>query len=132
MFGNCQLGGMHMAFPDVCNTPTPVGPIPIPYPNLAFGPTGVPAAYNVLLCGGPAHNMTTQVPVSAGDNAGLMGGLISFMDMSTTKTLLPSFTVLNGGMPATKLTSITGQNGILLNSVGATLVPAQVTTLYLS
>ena len=28
-------GGFTVAFPDVCKTPTPVGPIPIPYPNIA-------------------------------------------------------------------------------------------------
>ena len=26
--------GMSIAFPDVCQTPTGVGPIPIPYPNI--------------------------------------------------------------------------------------------------
>lgn len=26
--------GVTMAFPDVCKTPTPGGPIPIPYPNI--------------------------------------------------------------------------------------------------
>ena len=27
-------GGMSTVFPDVCKTPTPGGPIPIPYPNI--------------------------------------------------------------------------------------------------
>ena len=27
-------GGMSTVFPDVCKTPTPAGPIPIPYPNI--------------------------------------------------------------------------------------------------
>jgi hypothetical protein len=27
--------GIAFAFPDVCNTPTPGGPVPIPYPNVA-------------------------------------------------------------------------------------------------
>ena len=26
--------GMSLVFPDVCKTPTPGGPVPIPYPNL--------------------------------------------------------------------------------------------------
>ena len=26
--------GVTIAFPDVCKTPTPAGPIPIPYPNI--------------------------------------------------------------------------------------------------
>ena len=28
-------GGMTIAFPDVCKTPTPGGPVPIPYPNIS-------------------------------------------------------------------------------------------------
>lgn len=28
-------GGVTIAFPDVCKTPSPAGPIPIPYPNIA-------------------------------------------------------------------------------------------------
>ena len=27
--------GVTIAFPDVCKTPSPAGPIPIPYPNIA-------------------------------------------------------------------------------------------------
>ena len=27
-------GGMSIVFPDVCKTPTPGGPVPIPYPNI--------------------------------------------------------------------------------------------------
>ncbi len=29
-------GGKSIAFPDVCKTPTPGGPVPIPYPNIAM------------------------------------------------------------------------------------------------
>ena len=44
MFANSQMMGMDLGFPDVCLTP-PV-PVPVPYPNIAMGPMGVPAAYN--------------------------------------------------------------------------------------
>ena len=53
--------GMDLGFPDVCLTPMPV-PTPIPYPNIAMGPMGVPAAYNVLFFCAPAHNMATVIP----------------------------------------------------------------------
>ncbi len=29
-------GGQSIAFPDVCKTPSPGGPIPLPYPNIAM------------------------------------------------------------------------------------------------
>ncbi len=28
--------GVATAFPDVCKTPSPAGPVPIPYPNVAM------------------------------------------------------------------------------------------------
>lgn len=36
-----------MAFPDVCKTPTPGGPVPIPYPNIAS--QGKPGAHEAPL-----------------------------------------------------------------------------------
>jgi len=33
-------GGMCLAFPDVCKTPSPGGPVPIPYPNTGMGSGG--------------------------------------------------------------------------------------------
>ncbi|MCB2188049.1 MAG: DUF4150 domain-containing protein [Deltaproteobacteria bacterium] len=132
MFINNQLGGMNFAFPDVCNTPTPVGPIPIPYPNITMPMTAVPAAYTILVFGGPAHNMSSEPPVSMGDNTGLLGGLVSAMDMGPTRHMLGAFTCLLDGMPATRLGDMTGQNGELPNSVGASLVPCQVSVLCLA
>ena len=58
MFQNTMGGGMNLGFPDVCLTPTPVGPIPIPYPNISTGATSNPAtaALTVLCDGMPALN----------------------------------------------------------------------------
>ncbi len=32
-------GGQSIVFPDVCNTPSAAGPIPIPYPNIGQSTT---------------------------------------------------------------------------------------------
>ena len=131
MFANCQMGGMNFGFPDVCLTPipTPVGPVPvpIPYPNIALGMTALPptACLKVLLTAGPAHNMMTTIPMSNGDNIGVNLGVLSGMVMGPSRHMMGSTNVLYGGMPATKMTSMTGQNGISLNAPGMTLVPAQ-------
>ena len=132
MFANCQMGGMNMAMPDVCLTPipSPAGPIPtpIPYPNIALGPTAIPptACLKVLLMAGPAHNLLTTVPMSNGDNAGLNMGVMSGMVMGPCRHMMGSTNVLMGGIPATKMTSPTGQNGMSLNVPGLSLVPAQI------
>ncbi len=127
MFANCQMGGMNLGVPDVCLTPvpTPAGPVPtpIPYPNIAMGMTAIPNQFKVLLMAGPAHNQMTNIPMSNGDNAGVNMGVASGMVMGPSRHTLGSTNVLYGGMPATKMTSMTMQNST--NVPGLTLVPAQ-------
>ncbi|MFO0603178.1 MAG: DUF4150 domain-containing protein [Polyangiales bacterium] len=129
MFANTQMMGMDLAFPDVCLTPTPA-PVPIPYPNIGLGPMGVPAAYNCLIMGMPAHNMLTTVPLTNGDNAGVALGVASGLVMGPDRHLTASFTVLMMGAPATKLTSMSLQNNT--NAPGARIVPSQVKVLMLA
>jgi len=133
MFANCQLGGMNFGFPDVCKTPSPVGPIPIPYPNMATGMTANPATAckKIYLSCMPAHNLGTQVPISQGDNAGVAGGVASGMMMGPCRHLMGSSGVFYEGTPATKMTSPTGQNGMSMNAPGMTLVPSQVKVMIL-
>jgi len=128
MFANSQMGGMALGGPDVCLTPP--AHLPIPYPNLSAQPMGVPAVYNVLVMCTPAHNMMTTVPLTNGDNAGLEAGLISHTVMGPARHVTAAFTVLVGGAPATRMTSMTVQNSI--NSVGVSIVPSQVKVLILA
>jgi hypothetical protein len=129
MFANSQMVGMNFGLPDVCLTPMPV-PTPIPYPNLSMQVMGVPAVYNVLFGGTPAHNMSTIVPLSNGDNAGVNLGVASGTVMGPTRFLTGAFTVLLRGMPATRMTSMTIQNST--NCPGLTLVPSQVKVMLLA
>ena len=134
MFANSQMGGVKTGFPDVCLTPipTPAGPVPtpIPYPNVAMGMMGVPAAYNVLMGGTPAHNMLTVVPLSNGDNAGVNMGVASGAVMGPGRNMTAAFTVLAGGMPLTRMTSVSMQNST--NCPGMDLVPSQLKVLVLA
>lgn len=129
MFANTQMGGVDFAFPDVCLTPMPA-PVPIPYPNIAAGPMGVPAAYNVLFSCAPAHNMSTSVPLTNGDNAGVSMGVASGLVMGPSRHLTAAFTVLVGGMPGTRLTSSSLQNST--NAPGCRIAPSQVSVLLLA
>jgi uncharacterized protein DUF4150 len=128
MFGNNQMMGMDLGFPDVCLTP-PV-PLPIPYPNIALGPMGVPAVYNVLFMCAPAHNLATTIVMTNGDNTGVALGVASGTVMGPSRHLTAAFTVLVGGMPATRLTSVALQNST--NCPGIRLVPSQIKVLILS
>ena len=130
MFGNSQMMGMDVGFPDVCNTPTPAGPVPIPYPNIAMGPMGVPAVYNVLFMGTPAHNLSTTVVMTNGDNAGVATGVASGSVMGPSRHLTGAFTCLVGGMPASRMTSVALQYST--NCPGVRVVPSQVKVLVLA
>lgn len=132
MFANTQMGGMNMGFPDVCLTPAPPAPapIPIPYPNIALGPMGVGAAYNVLWGGTPAHTMATTIPLSNGDNPGIATGVASGTVMGPCRHVTAAFTVLLNGVPATRLTSVSIQNNT--NCPGMRVAPSQVQVLLLA
>lgn len=133
-FVNTQMGGMDFGMPDVCLTPTPVGPIPIPYPNIAVPMTALPptASLKVLTVVMPTHNLITTIPMSNGDNAGVNMGVMSGMVMGPTRNLMGSVKTLIGGSPVTKMLSPTGQNGMSLNIPGMSLVPCQVKVMVLA
>ena len=132
MLAKTSAGGTCMAFPDVCLTPAPPAPapIPIPYPNVGVDPTDTGFVPNVLLTCTPAHNMSTQPVMSNGDNAGVMMGVASGTVMGPTRTVTAAFTVLVGGMPLARLTSITIQNST--NAPGAKIVPSVTNVLVLA
>jgi hypothetical protein len=129
MFANSQMMGMDLGFPDVCLTPMPA-PVPIPYPNIGLGPIGVPAAYNVLVMGLPAHNVATTIPLTLGDTPGICMGVASGMVMGPARHVLPAFTCLMGGLPGTRMTSISIQNST--NCPGMRIVPSQVKVIVLA
>jgi Domain of unknown function (DUF4150) len=130
MFANTQMMGMDMAFPDVCLTPAGPAMVPIPYPNIAMGPTAIPNVDNILIMAMPVHNLATTTPLTNGDSAGVGEGVASGMIMGPSRHLTGSTTVLYGGMPATRLTSMSLQNST--NAPGCRLVPSQPVVLLLA
>ena len=101
-FINTQMAGMDFAFPDVCLTPTPAGPVLIPYPNFAMASTAIPTQYKVFILAMPAHNLATTIPMSNGDNAGVSLNPVSGMFMGPSRKLMGSVKVLMGGCPPSR------------------------------
>jgi hypothetical protein len=132
MLAKTSAGGMCLAFPDVCLTPAPPAPapVPIPYPNMGVEPTDVGFVPNVLLTCAPAHNMSSEPIMTNGDNAGVATGVASGTVMAPARTVTAAFTVLVGGMPLTRLTSMTVQNST--NAPGAKIVPSATNVLVLA
>jgi hypothetical protein len=86
-------GGMSTVFPDVCKTPSPGGPIPIPYPNIgksadtSGGPSSVKVEGNMPMVKGATYS------TSSGDEAGTVGGVVSSTNMGVCEFMLYSFDV---------------------------------------
>jgi len=108
-FANCRgiahggSGGMSIVFPDVCNTPSPVGPIPIPYPNIALasdtsgGPSTVKCDGEMPMVKGATYSK------SSGDEAGVVGGVASGVNMKEAEFMLYSFDVKMDGKNTCRL-----------------------------
>ena len=137
MFMLTMGAGMNLGFPDVCITPipTPVGPVPtpLPYPDINMSVVSAPAAYNVLVDCMPAINQMSKGLMSNGDEPGVLGGISSHLIDGQTEYFVGCFTIFVDGVPAQRLTSVTGQNsvGMLPNAPGTCLAPSQVTVLAL-
>lgn len=67
-------GGITIAFPDVCKTPTPAGPVPIPYPNIAQSTDTADGSKTVKMDGNPICVKDSNFRMSTGDEAGSAGG----------------------------------------------------------
>ena len=65
--------GITTAFPDVCKTPSPGGPIPIPYPNIAKSSDTAQGASTVMADGNPICVKDSNFSTSTGDEAGTAG-----------------------------------------------------------
>ncbi|MFT5659288.1 MAG: hypothetical protein ACI9KN_002571 [Gammaproteobacteria bacterium] len=69
--------GISVAFPDVCKTPSPAVPIPIPYPNIAMSSGTAKGTTSVKVDGNPVCVKDSIFKTSTGDEAGSAGGVIS-------------------------------------------------------
>jgi Domain of unknown function (DUF4150) len=71
---HASSNGTTIAFPDVCKTPSPAGPIPIPYPNIAKSSDTASGTTKVKCDGNPTCVKDSNFSMSTGDEAGSAGG----------------------------------------------------------
>jgi len=87
-------GGMSIAFPDVCKTPSPGGPIPIPYPNIAMASDTSDGPKKVKIDGAMPMTKGAKYSMSSGDEAGSAGGgVVSSKNKGAAEFMLYSFDV---------------------------------------
>ena len=103
-------GGMSIVFPDVCNTPSPTGPIPIPYPNIgksadtSNGPRSIQVDGSMAMVEGAEYRRTS------GDEAGTAGGLISGVNMGPAEFMTCSFNIKLEGKGVCRLGDVLFHN----------------------
>lgn len=95
--------GVSIAFPDVCKTPTPAGPIPIPYPNVAMSKDTAKGSKSVKIDGNPIMLKGSNFSTSTGDEPGSAGGVASSCTKGIAEFINYSFDVKIDGKNVPRL-----------------------------
>lgn len=98
------IGISTATIPDVCKTPSPGGPVPIPYPNIATQSTLKGGTTTVKAKGQMIAVKGSQYASSNGDEAGTAGGVKSGVNMKATDWITYSFDVKFDGKNACRHT----------------------------
>lgn len=116
----CPAQGIAFAFPDVCNTPGPVSPIPIPYPNIAQLADVTGEAKDLKVGGMKVLVKGSKVASSTGNEGGTAGGGVTSGSIKGEMEVTSgSTTVLCGGKDIARFGDPTKQNSG--NAVGTLL-----------
>jgi uncharacterized Zn-binding protein involved in type VI secretion len=87
-------GGMSTALaPDVCKTPSPGGPVPVPYPNIAMSSNLDDGTTTVMADGEMIAVKGSTFSQSSGDEAGTAGGVASSVNMKEAQWISYSMDV---------------------------------------
>jgi hypothetical protein len=102
--------GIATAFPDVCKTPSPAGPVPIPYPNIAQSSDAAQGSSQVTMDGNPIMLQGSSFATSMGDEAGSAGGVASNTIKGKAEFINYSFDVTVEGKNVPRLGDMMVQN----------------------
>lgn len=113
--------------PDVCKTPSPAGPVPIPYPNISQSVTLAKGTTTVKADGGMMiATKGSEFSLSNGDNPGVAGGVKSSTFMKESTWILYSFDVKMDGNNACRFSDKKFQNHENTVDLGGVLQPPVV------
>jgi hypothetical protein len=105
---------------DACKTPTPAGPVPMPYPNIAKTSDGRGSSKVKAKCK-QALRKGDKIMMSMGDEAGVAMGVVSSKIKGPAEFMLGSMTVKVEGKMWAHHTVPTKQNDG--NTVGVHMAP---------
>ncbi len=123
-----QSGALMSTGPtDTCLTPSPSGPVPMPYPNIAqmtMASSGTLAS-KVKISGAKAATQKSETNASNGDEAGTNGAVANGSNMGKCGFLKGSAKVKIEGNPGVRMGDQTKHNGQPNNTVGTAIAPSQ-------
>ncbi|AGP36440.1 DUF4150 domain-containing protein [Sorangium cellulosum] len=97
---------------DVCKTPTPGGPVPMPYPNVAATLTPGPGyTTKTLVTGTPMYTKKSKTALSNGDQPGVAFGVLSNKIMGMCEVIMASTDVKAEGGGVVRTLDTTDTNG---------------------
>jgi uncharacterized Zn-binding protein involved in type VI secretion len=102
--------GVVNAFPDVCKTPSPGGPLPVPYPNLAMSKDTALGSKTVKMDGNPIMLKGSCFMTSTGDEPGAAGGVLSNCIKGKAEFVSYSFDIMVEGLNVARLGDLMLQN----------------------
>ena len=108
---HAQSSGITTIFPDTCKTPTPAGPVPIPYPNIAMSSDTAQGSSTVKMDGQPVLIKSSNFSMSTGDEAGSAQGVASNKIKGKAHPKMYSMDVKADGENVVRLSDILLQNG---------------------
>ena len=109
--------GVSQSFPDVCKTPSPAGPVPIPYPNVAMS-SDTDGTASVKGDGSSCMVKGSTLRMSTGDEAGSLLGVVSNEIKGKAQFLAYSMDVKIEGQNACRLTDPMQHNLDPANAMG--------------
>jgi hypothetical protein len=102
-----ESDGTVAGFPDVCLTPGPSGPVPVPYPNIAKSDSLKDGSKSVTINGAPVCLSSSRLGTSTGNEAGTAGGgVASGKTKGAAHPLSFSFDVKIEGKPVVRNTDL--------------------------
>ncbi|MCY1009438.1 DUF4150 domain-containing protein [Nannocystis pusilla] len=103
--------------PDVCKTPTPAGPVPVPYVNVARSIDLAQGARRTRIAGAPIAHAASFIATSTGDEPGTAGGgVISSRIRGKLRWLSTSLDVRVEGKGVARFSDAVGHNGNTFNT----------------
>ena len=120
---HASSSGMTQWFPDVCKTPSPAGPVPIPYPNIAMSSDTADGTTTVKVDGNPIMMQGSNFKMSTGDEAGAAMGVASNKIKGKAEPVNQSMDVKVDGKGVFRLTDpMTHNSGSTPNGGGLPVV----------